>query len=71
MTKKCAMIFTGQTRCYNTEKIFESHQRLADKLFKEYDIETDFWGHTWADCEMPNNTSDFKYFQVDDQGLYR
>ena len=67
MTKKCAMIFTGQTRCYNTEKIFESHQRLADKLFKEYDIETDFWGHTWADCEMPNNTSDFKYFQVDDQ----
>ena len=67
MTKKCAMIFTGQTRCYNSEKIFDSHKRLADKLFEHYNIETDFWGHTWEDCDLPKNLSDFKYFQVDDQ----
>ena len=67
MTKKCAMIFTGQTRTYNTHNIFDSHKRLADKLFEHYDIETDFWGHTWADCELPNNVNEFKYFHVDDQ----
>ena len=61
------MIFTGQTRCYNSEKIFDSHKRLADKLFENYNIETDFWGHTWADCEVPYNTNDFKYFTVDNQ----
>lgn len=69
MKPKCAIFFSGQTRCYNEmpEQCWETHLKLAKALEEQYGFEVDFYGHTWTDCDTPYNVNDFKFFHQTDQ----
>lgn len=62
---KVAVCISGQTRDFNKNK--EIILNDLESLFGDH--EYDLYGHTWSDCEKPDDMSIFKVFAQTDQNI--